>query len=102
MATYDISAITYGNDTLNIKDAASRQALATKQDALNTAQMNAVNSGVTSSMLEQMDSDIDASLTLVIDAADGETKNRLKMINDDVYGRLVPEDIPGILAKYRA
>ena len=24
------------------------------------------------------------------------------MINDDVYGRLVPEDIPGILAKYRA
>ena len=22
------------------------------------------------------------------------------MINDDVYGRLVPEDIPGILAKY--
>ena len=48
MATYDISAITYGNDTLNIKDAASR--------------------------------------TLVVDAADGETKNRLKMINDDVYG----------------
>lgn len=24
------------------------------------------------------------------------------MINDDVYGRLVPDDIPGILAKYRA
>ena len=24
------------------------------------------------------------------------------MINDDVYGRLVPEDIPGILDKYRA
>ena len=24
------------------------------------------------------------------------------MINDDVYGRLVPEDIPGILAKYKA
>ncbi len=23
------------------------------------------------------------------------------MINDDVYGRLVPDDIPGILAKYR-
>ena len=23
------------------------------------------------------------------------------MINDEVYGRLVPEDIPGILAKYR-
>ena len=22
-------------------------------------------------------------------------------INDDVYGRLVPEDIPGIVAKYR-
>ena len=22
------------------------------------------------------------------------------MINDDVYGRLVPDDIPGILAKY--
>ncbi|MBR2718684.1 MAG: NADH-quinone oxidoreductase subunit NuoE [Clostridia bacterium] len=24
------------------------------------------------------------------------------MINDEVYGRLVPEDIPGIVAKYRA
>ena len=24
------------------------------------------------------------------------------MINDDVYGRLVPDDIPGILDKYRA
>ena len=24
------------------------------------------------------------------------------MINDDVYGRLVPDDIPGILEKYRA
>ena len=24
------------------------------------------------------------------------------MINDEVYGRLVPEDIPGIIAKYRA
>ena len=24
------------------------------------------------------------------------------MINDEVYGRLVPEDIPGIFAKYRA
>ncbi|MDD6203602.1 MAG: NADH-quinone oxidoreductase subunit NuoE [Firmicutes bacterium] len=24
------------------------------------------------------------------------------MINDDVYGRLVPSDIPGILAKYKA
>lgn len=23
-------------------------------------------------------------------------------INDDVYGRLKPEDIPGILAKYKA
>ena len=23
------------------------------------------------------------------------------MINDDVYGRLVPDDIPGILDKYR-
>ena len=24
------------------------------------------------------------------------------MINDDVYGRLVPEDVPGIIAKYKA
>jgi len=24
------------------------------------------------------------------------------MINDEVYGRLTPEDIPDILAKYRA
>ena len=24
------------------------------------------------------------------------------MINDEVYGRLVPEDVPGILAKYKA
>ncbi|NLF27752.1 MAG: NAD(P)H-dependent oxidoreductase subunit E, partial [Clostridiales bacterium] len=24
------------------------------------------------------------------------------MINDDVYGRLVPDDLPGILDKYRA
>ena len=24
------------------------------------------------------------------------------MVNDDVYGRLVPDDIPGILEKYRA
>ena len=24
------------------------------------------------------------------------------MINDDVYGRLVPEDVPGIVAKYKA
>ena len=24
------------------------------------------------------------------------------MINDEVYGRLVPEDIPGIVEKYRA
>ena len=24
------------------------------------------------------------------------------MINDDVYGRLVPDDVPGILDKYRA
>jgi len=23
------------------------------------------------------------------------------MINDDVYGRLVPDDVPGIIAKYR-
>ena len=24
------------------------------------------------------------------------------MIHDEVYGRIVPEDVPGILAKYKA
>lgn len=60
--------------------------IASKQNALTETQLNAVNSGVTSAKLSQIDHDLDANSTLVVDAINGETKNRLKLIAENSFG----------------